>query len=110
MSDEKPQVADPETGEIRILEDRCGTCILNPAGKNAGLRPGRLKRFVEETRAAGGHVVCHSTVWPAVPAGTLAAMCRGYVDAYGLPQAAQDLIQLGLGRLVQVPDPTAARA
>ncbi|MFI5859334.1 hypothetical protein [Streptomyces parvulus] len=110
MSDEKPQVADPETGEIRILEDRCGTCVLNPDGKNADLRPGRLKQFVGDTRAADGHVVCHSTVPPAVPAGTPAAMCRGYVDAYGLPRAAQDVIRLGLGHLVEVPDPKAARA
>lgn len=108
--DETPQVADPETGEIRVLEDRCGTCVLNPASNNADLRPGRLKQFVEGTRSTDGHVVCHSTVPPAVPAGTPAAMCRGYVDAYGMPRAAQDIIRLGFGRLVEVPVPKAARA
>lgn len=104
------EVADPATGEIRILEDRCGTCVLNPAGKGAGLRPGRLKDFLEGARRKDGHVVCHSTIPPAVPRNTPAAMCRGYVDTYGLPTATQAVIDAGFGHLVEVPNPMKKRA
>ncbi|WP_432138629.1 hypothetical protein [Streptomyces sp. bgisy154] len=32
-------------------------------------------------------------------------MCRGFVDAYGLPQAAREAIEMGIGHIVEVPDP-----
>ncbi|MGW9436747.1 hypothetical protein [Streptomyces sp. NPDC055607] len=98
-------MADPETGEIRLLEDRCTTCVLNPAASAAPLRPGRRQQLIREARDCGGQIVCHSTMWPAVPEGFPAAMCRGFVDAYGLPQAAQEAIELGVGHIVEVPDP-----
>jgi hypothetical protein len=103
---EIPPVADPETGEIRVLEDRCGHCILNPAATALPLRPGRVQQFTTGRRAAGGHVICHSTYPPIAPRGTPAAICRGYADAYGLPKAVQDVIDLGMGYIVEVPDPT----
>ncbi|RSS94254.1 hypothetical protein EF903_06870 [Streptomyces sp. WAC05292] len=102
-------IADPATGEIRVLEDRCTTCILNPAPTRAPLATGRLKNFTDAARAnPDGHVVCHSTLTPAVPRGYPAAMCRGFADAYGLPAAAVEAIEAGFGHLVEVPDPTAA--
>ncbi|MGW0844206.1 hypothetical protein ACWD26_29525 [Streptomyces sp. NPDC002787] len=65
-----------------------------------------MQQFVGGVRAANGYVICHSTYPPIAPPGTAAAMCRGYVDAYGLPKLAQELIDLGLGHIVEVPDPT----
>ncbi|MFC8220400.1 hypothetical protein ACFUTY_19770 [Streptomyces sp. NPDC057362] len=103
--DPVPPVADPETGEIRLLEDRCTTCVLNPAASAVPLRPGRRQQFIREVRDCGGQIVCHSTMPPVVPEGFPAAMCRGFVDAYGLPQAVQEAIELGVGRIVEVPDP-----
>ncbi|BDM74929.1 hypothetical protein HEK616_84160 (plasmid) [Streptomyces nigrescens] len=99
--DGSPPVADPETGEIRVLKDRCTTCVLNPAESAAPLAPGRLKQFVTETREADGHIICHSTLSPCAAEGTPAAMCRGFVDAYGLPTAAQLAIRAGFGNLVE---------
>ncbi|MEW2615132.1 hypothetical protein AB0937_34110 [Streptomyces sp. NPDC047880] len=104
--DPVPPVADPTTGEIRLLEDRCTTCVLNPAASAAPLRPGRRQQFIREVRDCGGQIVCHSTVSPVVPDDFPAAMCRGFVDAYGLPQAAREAIELGVGHIVEVPDPT----
>lgn len=104
-AEEAPAVGDPETGEIRLLEDRCGHCILNPAATALPLKPGRIQQFTRDARDASAHVICHSTYPPIAPRGTAAAMCRGYVDAYGLPKAAQELIDLGLGHIVEVPDP-----
>ncbi|MFH8254201.1 DUF6354 family protein [Streptomyces roseolus] len=86
-------VADPGTGEIRVLSRKCDTCVLNPAATAVPLAPGRRKAFIEEARAhEDGSVICHSTLPPAAPPGTLAAMCRGFVDAYGLPAAAVEAI------------------
>lgn len=56
------------------------------------LAPGRRKSFVEEVRDDDGYVVCHSTTFPAVPRDYPAAMCRGFIDAYGLPAAVVEAI------------------
>ncbi|WP_275466315.1 hypothetical protein [Streptomyces noursei] len=52
--------------------------------------------------------MCHSTTPPFVPEGHPKAMCRGYIDAYGLPPDVRLALSAG-GRLVEVPDPTADR-
>nr|WP_239085253.1 hypothetical protein [Streptomyces halstedii] len=99
-----PPVADPETGEIRVLSRKCDTCVLDPAATAAPLRQGRRKAFVEKTLDGGGHVVCHSTTFPAVPHDYPAAMCRGFVDAYGLPAAAAETVA-DLGAHIREVDP-----
>ncbi|MFK3734672.1 hypothetical protein ACI2LJ_30900 [Streptomyces sp. NPDC088090] len=99
-------VADPRTGEIRVLSRKCDTCVLNPAATAVPLAPGRRKAFIEEARAhEDGSVTCHSTLPPAAPPGTLAAMCRGFIDAYGLPAAAVEAIELFGARIVEVDPP-----
>ncbi|MEU6211843.1 hypothetical protein ABZ891_18295 [Streptomyces sp. NPDC047023] len=104
-------VADLATGEIRILARRCTTCVLNPARTAIPLPPGRRAEFVREARDdEDGYVVCHQIFGEDAPAGTRAAMCRGYVNAYGLPPAVQDALDLGIGHLVEVPDPGTADA
>ncbi|MGW3389530.1 hypothetical protein [Streptomyces cinereoruber] len=104
--DEPPSpVADPETGEIRVLSRKCGTCVLNPAATAAPLAPGRRKAFIEEARDDNGHVVCHSTLPPAVPRDYPAAMCRGFVDAYGLPAAAVEAVEHFGAHIVEVDPP-----
>ncbi|MFE2285563.1 hypothetical protein ACFXDJ_15495 [Streptomyces sp. NPDC059443] len=37
-------------------------------------------------------------------------MCRGYVDAYGLPAAAAEALASGYGHLVEIPAPNHPRA
>ncbi|AZM93911.1 hypothetical protein [Streptomyces sp. W1SF4] len=102
-------VAEAVTGEIRVLEDRCGTCVLNPARTAIRLPVGRRAEFISQTRAEqDGFVVCHRTFGEDVPPGTREAMCRGYVNAYGLPPAVREALDRGIGHLVEVPDPLAA--
>ncbi|MER7338889.1 hypothetical protein ABT403_13710 [Streptomyces sp. NPDC000075] len=55
-----------------------------------------------------GFVVCHRTFGDDVPPGTCEAMCRGYIDAFGLPPFVQEALDTGVGRLVEVSDPLAA--
>ncbi|MEV6957212.1 hypothetical protein [Streptomyces sp. NPDC051183] len=106
IAERAPSYADPSTGEIRVLRKRCTTCLLNPAGTAVELEPGRLQAFIEAVRSSrDGTVVCHSTLDPVAPLGTPAAMCRGYTAAYGLPAAATEAIDSGLGHLVEVPEP-----
>lgn len=97
-------VADPHTGQIRILSDRCKTCILNPAERRLPIPPERLRGFLAEAREAGGHVVCHRTLPDGAPIGVQPAMCRGYIDTYGLPAAVREALTLELGQLVEQDD------
>ena len=100
-------VADPRTGEIRVLSDRCTTCVLNPAEFRIPLSQAsqaRLRAFLAEAREAGGHVVCHRTLSVCAPPGVKPAMCRGFIDAYGLPDAVRLALELGLGHLVEQDD------
>ncbi|GAA1592897.1 hypothetical protein [Streptomyces globosus] len=101
-------VADPATGEIRILARRCTTCVLNPARTAIPLPDGRRAEFVRGARDdEDGYVVCHKTFGDGVPPGTREAMCRGYIDAYGLPPAVRKALDLGIGHLEEVPEPCA---
>lgn len=95
-------VTDLQTGQVRILADRCKTCILNPAERRLPIPSTRLRAFLAEAREADGHVVCHRTLPDGAPLGVQPAMCRGYTDTYGLPPAAHEA--LGLGQLVEQDD------
>lgn len=97
-------VADPQTGAVRVLSDRCKTCILNPVEYRLPLPAARLREFLAEARAADGHVVCHRTLPDWAPAGVEPAMCRGFIDAYGLPGAVREAVAMGVGRLVEQRD------
>lgn len=66
-------------GNMRVLNERCKTCILGGADSIApGLRPGRLKELVSE--ASDSYVVCHSTLSNTNPHG---AVCRGWYERFG---------------------------
>ncbi len=66
--------------KIRVLNERCVTCIL---GGERSITPhlarGRLKDLV--TRAADGHVPCHSTLDNDNPR---AAICAGWFERFGM--------------------------
>lgn len=47
------RAADRVTGEICILKDRCGTCVLNPAATAIELEPGRRPDGGGRGRAGG---------------------------------------------------------
>ncbi|TYC73809.1 hypothetical protein [Streptomyces sp. CB01881] len=101
--DPAPAVADPATGEVRVLADLCGTCIYRP-GNLMHLAPGRLRQLAQEALARRGHIVCHSTLPALAPPGTKGAICRGFANAHGSAIFALRMAPL-IGRLVEVPPP-----
>lgn len=77
-----PEVGDPQTMKLRILRERCATCILGPVGERIPLSNERIRQFVGGAVARESYVVCHSTLPGIAPAGVLPAICRGFADAY----------------------------
>ncbi|WP_327074477.1 hypothetical protein OG196_32055 [Kitasatospora purpeofusca] len=98
-----PPVADPTTGEVRVLSDLCGTCIYRP-GNLMNLAPGRLRQLAQEALANRGHIVCHCTLPALAPPGTKGAICRGFANAHGTSIYALRMAAM-FGRLVEVPPP-----
>lgn len=67
-------VFDPETMEVRLCSEMCGTCIFRP-GNQMHLQRGRVAQMARDSRAKEGHIVCHTTLDTDEP-----AICRGYAD------------------------------
>lgn len=72
---ERINAVDPEHG-IRVLRERCATCIFRP-GNPLGLMPGRLREVVVDALKADRAVICHDTYDRAEQ-----AVCRGFFDRY----------------------------
>ena len=72
---------DPESGKIRVLAEKCSTCVLRP-GNQMDLRAGRLKNLIEDNINFGGGLVCHKTL-PYGERLAQPAICRGFFDAFG---------------------------
>ncbi|WP_371517626.1 hypothetical protein [Kitasatospora sp. NBC_01300] len=98
-----PAVADPATGEVRVLARLCDTCIYRP-GNLMNLTPGRVRQLAAEALTANGHIVCHSTLPALAPPGTKGAICRGFANAHGNAILALR-IAAAFGRIVEVPPP-----
>lgn len=74
--EEVTPVFDENTYRVRLMAQRCATCIFRP-GNRMHLQPGRVKDMVETCIAKEGHVVCHDTLRHAdteLPG----AVCRGF--------------------------------
>jgi hypothetical protein len=76
------EVGDPTTYKLRILSERCATCILRPPGERIRLSNDRIREFVNDAIGRDSYIVCHSTLPGAAPDGVLPAICRGFADAY----------------------------
>lgn len=72
-----PDVFDAELGKVRVLAERCQTCIFWP-GNRMHLPGGRLEELVEANVAADALLTCHQTLpygpHPEVPP----AVCAGF--------------------------------
>ncbi|MFJ7279392.1 hypothetical protein [Kitasatospora sp. NPDC098663] len=101
--DPAPAVADPATGEVRVLARLCDTCIYRP-GNLMHLAPGRVRQLADQALADDGHIVCHSTLPALAPRGTKGAICRGFANAHGRAILALR-IGAAFGRIVEVPPP-----
>lgn len=71
-------IGNPLTGEVRICDQLCTTCIFHP-GNRMDLEPGRVTGMVKAALADESHITCHQTLGTDEP-----AMCAGF---YRLPAA-----------------------
>jgi hypothetical protein len=79
MDEEEPSysITDPVTGKPSMCAEMCVTCIFRPDSPvTKGLRRGRLRQLIADTRRRESYIVCHST-FNAQP-----AICRGFYDRY----------------------------
>lgn len=93
-------VCDPDTGKVRVLDDKCGTCVFRPHNLMR-LRPGRLRSMVQEAVDNGTWITCHTTLpyHPDHPGWS--AVCRGFFDAHR-HQSQMLRIAVRLDRIVEV--------
>jgi hypothetical protein len=98
-------VADEATGEVRLLSERCSTCIFRPGNPFRATMPARVRNMIADAVADEGHVTCHSTLPGSSPADVEPAICRGFADTYGDRSLA---LRLGdaLGLIREVPPPS----
>ena len=69
-------------GGLRVLTEKCGTCIFRP-GNLMRLNPGRLRGMVDEALSGGGYITCHDTLTYGANPDFGPAVCRGFYDAHG---------------------------
>lgn len=73
---------DKTTGKPRLLAEQCADCIGLP-GNPMKLRPGRVRKMVNEGMAGGG-IICHRTLPYSKPAEyDQPAFCRWFYDKFG---------------------------
>jgi len=69
-------VADYLTGRVRLVKQRCATCIFHK-GNPMYLKPGRVKDMTATAAARRGHITCHHTLSEAGD-GLPEAVCHGH--------------------------------
>ncbi len=102
--DEPVQVsAFDEDGKLRVLSEKCDTCIFRP-GNLMRLNRGRVQDMVQGALQGGGYITCHSTLPYGDNPEYGGAVCRGFFDSYGeLSQIIR--ISERLSGLTEVPPP-----
>jgi hypothetical protein len=66
-------------GKVHVLSAKCKSCIFRGVndGRIRGLKPGRVAGMVQDARADGSCIPCHSTIWTE---SVEPAICRGFFD------------------------------
>lgn len=98
-------VLDHEQGLVRLLSEKCGTCVFRP-GNPMHLATGRLRAIVEHNLQAGAGLTCHQTL-PYAPYDVSPAWCRGFYDAY--PDTTSGAFARTLIGFTEVPPPNPAK-
>lgn len=80
--EEPPQDARGADGKLRVLSERCETCVFR-AGNLMSLQPGRLRGMVNTALDSGGYITCHATLTYGEHPDFGPAVCRGFYDAHG---------------------------
>jgi hypothetical protein len=101
-------VIDCESGKVRVLSRRCGTCIFRD-GNPMHLGQGRFEGIVRGNVDAGSLLTCHSTL-PYGPYPEFGpAVCAGFWARHGMSTAAGRIAKFVLG-IVRVAPPTEQEA
>jgi len=83
-----------EDGRVRIMRERCSTCIFRP-GNRMSLQRGRVASMLADVRRDDSFVTCHKTLGTGKPG----AICRGSSDAY---ESTLEQVARRLGLVVEV--------
>lgn len=101
--EDAPQNASGPDGKLRVLTEKCGTCIFRP-GNLMHLEPGRLRGMTEEAVRQGGYITCHDTLTYGANPDFGPAVCRGFYDAHGYRSNLVRIMQR-LGGIAEVAPP-----
>ncbi len=98
-----PVSAFDDQSRLRILTEKCSTCIFRP-GNLMRLNRGRVQDMVQSSLQGGGYITCHQTLPYGDNPEFGGAVCRGFFDGFG-EQSNIIRITERLGGLVEVPPP-----
>jgi hypothetical protein len=96
-------VLDEETGKVRILRQRCSTCVFRP-GDLMLLGPERFRDLIDRNLAAGAMLTCHQTLPYSDNPDFGPAVCAGFWARHGLSTAAGRIAAVVIG-LVRIAPP-----
>jgi hypothetical protein len=65
-------------GKVHVCAEMCATCVFRP-GNLMKLKPGRLRRMVDQALKDDGQITCHSTIYEQAEQ---EAVCRGFYDRH----------------------------
>jgi hypothetical protein len=65
-------------GKVRIMAERCSTCLFSPGLPKGVVRPGGVRWMLERVRERDSFVNCHKTLATGQPG----AVCRGSDNAH----------------------------
>lgn len=85
-------------GHLRIMAEKCSTCIFRP-GDKMNLRRGRVAEMLADIRMRDSYITCHQTLGTGEPG----AICKGGSEAH---MSQLERIARRLGGVVEVtPEP-----
>ena len=65
-------------GVIRLMAEKCSTCIFRPGPHQSSIKRGSVTEALATVRERDSYVNCHKTLAPGQPG----AVCRGSNDAH----------------------------
>lgn len=98
------RVVDRTTGKVRVLSEKCATCLLRPG---SGHDPETIRTVIRANLEAGGALTCHETL-PYGPYPEFGeAVCRGFYESYRDQSQALQIAErlIGFTEVEPPPDP-----
>lgn len=98
------RATDHETGKVRVLSDKCATCLLRPG---VGHESDTVRKVVKANLDAGTALPCHETLSYGPYPEFGEAVCRGFFDSYRDQSQALQIAErlIGFNEVEPPPDP-----